>query len=169
MALACKESEWDAREKEFKTPAGRPRLLSVDGQERLLDDALAEAPPVWSPDSSKVATAFGVAVGIYDAAGRAPTQARIELRERLLTASVVFDEQAQAGKKKAAEKATKAANVPTPDVPFSFNPIVRLEWPAAEKLYVETAYVTLRSELIKTFSRWHLLILSPQAAVLGRS
>ena len=32
VALACKESEWDAREKEFKTPAGRPRLLSVDGQ-----------------------------------------------------------------------------------------------------------------------------------------
>ena len=169
VALACKESEWDAREKEFKTPAGRPRLLSVDGQERLLDDALAEAPPVWSPDSSKVATAFGVDVGIYDAAGRSPTQARIALRERLLTASAAFDEQAQAGKKKAAENSTKAGNTPTPDVPFSFNPIVRLEWPVAEKLYVETAYVTLRSELIKTFSRWHVLMLSPQAAVLGRS
>ena len=169
VALACKESEWDAREKEFKTPAGRPRLLSVDGQERLLDDALAEAPPVWSPDSSKVATAFGVDVGIYDAAGKSPTQARIALRERLLTASAAFDEQAQAGKKKAAENSTKAGNTPTPDVPFSFNPIVRLEWPVAEKLYVETAYVTLRSELIKTFSRWHVLMLSPQAAVLGRT
>jgi len=92
VALACKESEWDAREKEFKTPAGRPRVISIDGQERLLDDALAEAPPVWSPDSSKVATALGVEVGIYDAAGKAPTQARIALRERLLTASAAFDE-----------------------------------------------------------------------------
>ena len=169
VALACKESEWDAREKEFKMPAGRPRLLSLDGQERLLDDALAEAPPVWSPDSSKVATAFGVDVGIYDATGRVPTQARITLRERLLTASATFDERSQAGKKKATENSTKAGSAPSQEIPFSFNPIVQLEWPAAEKLYVETAYVTLRSELIKTFSRWHLLTLSPQAAVLGRS
>src|SRR6266849_2457132 len=98
VALACKESEWQAREKAFKMPAGRPRLISLAGDERLLDDALAEASPVWSPDSSKVATAFGADIGFYDAAGKAPTQARIEL--------------------------------------------------------------------IKTFSRWHLLILSPQAAVL---
>src|SRR3989442_10364080 len=67
-AMACKESEWDAREREFKTPAGRPRIISLNGQERLLDDAQAEAPPVWSPDSSKVATAFGVDVGVYDGA-----------------------------------------------------------------------------------------------------
>jgi hypothetical protein len=53
-----------------------------------------------------------------------------------------------------------------PTVPVSFNPIVRLEWPAPEKLYIETAYVSVRSELIKTFSRWHLLVLSPQAALL---
>ena len=98
-----------------------------------------------------------------------PTQARIALRERLLTASAAFDEQAQAGKKKAPENSIKAGNSLRPDIPFSFNPIVRLEWPVAEKLYVETAYVTLRSELIKTFSRWHVLMLSPQAAVLGRS
>jgi hypothetical protein len=39
---------------------------------------------------------------------------------------------------------------------------------APEKLYIETAYVALRSELIKTFARWHLLSLSPQAAVLKR-
>src|SRR5215813_2389099 len=166
VALACKESEWDAREKEFKTPAGRPRLLTIDGHERLLDDALAEAPPVWSPDSAKVAASFGVDVGIYDAAGKAPTQARIQLRERLLTASAVYDEQSQSGKKKQLEG---AKNTSASDTPFSFNPIVRLEWPAPEKLYIETAYVSLRSELIKTFSRWHLLNLSPQAAVLGRS
>src|SRR6266550_4657087 len=92
VALACRESEWQAREKEFKTPTGRPRLISLDGTERLLDDALAEAPPVWSPDSSKVATAFDVDIGIYDAASKAPTQARIRLQETLLTASAVFEE-----------------------------------------------------------------------------
>ena len=169
VALACKESEWDAREKEFKTPAGRPRVISIDGQERLLDDALAEAPPVWSPDSSKVATAFGVEIGIYDAAGKAPTQARITLRERLLTASAAFDEKS-AARKKSGDSANKTGGTqPTVGaLPVSFNPIVRLEWPTPDKLYLETAYITLRSELIKTFSRWHVLILSPQAAVLGR-
>jgi len=168
VALACKESEWDAREKEFKTPAGRPRLLTIDGQERLLDDQLAQAPPVWSPDSSKVATAFDVSVGIYDAASKAPTQARITLREQLLTASATFDEKS-AGKKKAADSNTNgAATVPLGDLPVSFNPVVRLEWLMPDKLYVETAYVSLRSELIKTFARWHLITLSPQAAVLKR-
>lgn len=172
-ALACKESEWGMREREFKIPAGRPRLISPDGHERLLDDALAEAPPVWSPDSSKVATAFGVDIGIYDAAGRSPTQARIALRERLIAASAAFDEKSQAGKTKPNEPANKTGRAEPPaattgTLPFSFNPIVRLEWPAPEKLYIETAYISLRSELIKTFSRWHVLILSPQAAVLGR-
>lgn len=169
-ALACKEREWEMREREFKTPAGRPRLISPDGQERLLDDELAEAPPVWSPDSSKVATAFGVDIGIYDAAGKSPTQARIALRERLLTASAAFDEKSQAGKAKSNSPSNKPGEPPTTAItlPFSFNPIVRLEWPAPDKLYVETAYISLRSELIKTFSRWHLLMLSPQAAVLGR-
>lgn len=161
-ALACKESEWDARERELKAPAGRPRLVSLDGQERLLDDALAEAPPVWSPDSSKVATTFGVDIGIYDVAGSAPTQARISLRERLLTASAAFDEKSSA---KTGAPAPATSPVLTTD-PVSFNPIVRIEWPTPEKLYVETAYVTFRSELIKTFSRWHLITLSPQAVVV---
>lgn len=166
VALACKEYEWNQRENEFKTPAGRPRVISLSGEERLLDDQLAEAPPVWSPDSSKIATAFEVSIGIYDAATtRAPTQARIALREQLLTASASFDEKS-AGKKKDANNSNTAQ--PTAGMPVSFNPVVRLEWPAAEKLYVETAYVTLRSELIKTFARWHVLTLSPQAAVLRR-
>jgi hypothetical protein len=113
-----------------------------------------------------VATAFEVSIGIYDAAGRAPTAARIALREQLLTASASFDERSS-GKKK---DQNNNANPTTPaaGLPVSFNPVVRLEWPAPEKLYVETAYVTLRSELIKTFSRWHALTLSPQAAVLRR-
>lgn len=180
VALACREREWEAREKEFKTPAGRPRLISLDGSERLLDDALAEAPPVWSPDSSKVATAFGVDIGIYDSANKAPTQARIPLRERLLTASAAFDEKS-VGKKKPEEPANKTGKAqpnsspadaqptsPPAGPPVSFNPIVRIEWPTPDKLYFETAYISVRSELIKTFSRWHLLTLSPQAAVLGR-
>lgn len=170
-ALACRESEWESREREFKTPAGRPRLISTDGQERLLDDELAEAPLAWAPDSSKVATAFGVDIGIYDAAGKSPTQARIALRERLLTASAAFDERSQTAKPSPSPNKTGGTQPTTNTevtVPFSFNPIVRLEWPTPDKLYVETAYISVRSELIKTFSRWHLLMLSPQAAVLGR-
>lgn len=169
-ALACKEAEWETREKEFKTPAGRPRLISIDGEERLLDDALAEVPLVWSPDSSKVATSFGVDIGIYDAGGKAPTQARIVLRERLLAASAAFDEKSKPAKKPTPETSNKNSGNQTPapatTLPVSFNPIVRLEWQAPEKIYLETAYVSVRSELIKTFARWHLVTLSPQAALL---
>lgn len=164
-ALACKESEWEERERAFKTPAGRPRTISTEGKERLLDDELAQAPPVWSPDSSKVATAYGVDVGIYDDAGKAPTQARIVLRDRLLTASAAFD----ASKNSDQSKPDAASSPPmTVGEPVSFNPIVRIEWPMAEKMFIETAYVSIRSDLIKTFSRWHALTLSPQAAVLAR-
>jgi hypothetical protein len=175
-ALACKESEWEARERELKTPAGRPRVISLDGSERLLDDALAEAPPVWSPDSSKIATAFGVNVGIYDSASKSPTQARIELQVGLLAASATFDaksvgnqrpEEPSNNSKPQPTKSPEAQVISPGGPPVSFNPIVRVEWPTPDKLYLETAYVSLRSELIKTFSRWHVLILSPQA-VLSR-
>ena len=172
-ALACRESEWDAREKQFKAPEGRPRLISLDGQERLLDDQLANAPPIWTPDSSKIATAFGVDIGIYDAAGKAPTQARIALRERLLSASAVFDEKSSTAKNKT-ESSTKtgraiaAGSPPEATIPASFNSIMRLEWPVPEKLYAQTGYLDLRNAL-PTFSRWHLLTLSPQAVVLGRT
>ena len=91
VAIACRESEWEAREREFKMPAGRPRLISLDGTERLLDDRLTEALPVWSPDSSKVATAFETDVMIYDAATGRPTQGRIRLSDPLLASSRVFD------------------------------------------------------------------------------
>jgi Tol biopolymer transport system component len=164
-ALACKESEWDAREREFKTPSGRPRVISLDGQERLLDDQLAQAPPAWSPDSAKIATAFDVDIGIYDATARAPTQARIVLRERMLTASAAFDE--RSASKKSPDQSKPNAASTTTGVPVSFNPIVRIEWPVPEKLYVQTGYLDLRNAL-PTFSRWHLLTLSPQAAVLGK-
>lgn len=170
-ALACKEDEWNAREKIFRQPAGRPRLIAIDGQERLLDDELAEAPPVWSPDSSKVATAFEYDVGIYDTVTSTPTQARIPLREALLAASVAYEQKTAASAEKKNDNANRKADTqppPTTDaVPASFNPIVRLNWSTPERLYIQTAYVRLLPhELINNFQRWHLVVLSAQAAIL---
>ena len=167
-ALACKENEWDAREKEFKTPAGRPRLIMTDGAERLLDDQLADAPIVWSPDSSKVATSFASDIGIYDAANKAPTQARIKLNETLLTATAAYEEKLPGKKVESGKPDQTQAKSSAAAFPASFNPIVRLEWPAPEKLYLETAFVRLFSEPVHTWSRWHLVTLSPQSAVLKR-
>jgi hypothetical protein len=164
-ALACREAEWVAREREFKLPAGRPRLINLDGSERLLDDDLTEALPVWSTDASKVATAFDSDVAIYDAATNKPTQARIRLRDQLIKASQVFDEKSSAGRKKNEGQHNAASS--TASLPASFNPIVRLEWPSPDKLYIQTAYVRIMpNEPINTFQRWHLLSLSAQAAVL---
>jgi WD40 repeat protein len=165
VALACRESEWDAREKEYKLPTGRPRLIGLDGAERLLDDRLTEALPVWSPDSSKVATAFETDVMIYDAATNKPTQARIKLSDRLIEASRNYEARNSSGKKNeensAANKSIDSA------IPASFNPIVRLEWIAPERLYFQTAYIrVIPNEPISTFQRWHQLALSPQAALL---
>ena len=166
-ALACKEDEWNARERQYKLPAGRPRLIALDGNERLLDDALTEALPVWSPDASKVATAFDTDVAIYDAGGKTPTQGRLPLGEQLIAASVVY-EQRTATKKANANANTSPTHATTgPVVPPSFNPIVRLDWRAPETLYFQTAFVRLmRNETINTFQRWHLLNLSAQAAIL---
>jgi hypothetical protein len=169
VALACRESEWDAREREFKLPAGRPRLIALDGSERLLADELTEALPVWSPDSSKVATAFDADVMIYDAATTKPTQARIRLGDALIAASRVYERKPAAAKDQA--DANNAPAVESGDdngkVPASFNPTIRLEWLIPEKLLFQTAYVRLiPNEPISTFQRWHILTLSPQAAVL---
>ncbi|HET8783141.1 MAG TPA: hypothetical protein VFM63_12030 [Pyrinomonadaceae bacterium] len=172
VALACKEDEWMQRENQSKTPAGRPRLILRDGSERLLDDGITEALPVWSPDASKVATAFGTDVAIYDSTAKTPTQARIGLRDQLLAASATFDEAAKnrAPSSSASPSSSPAAS-PSPSPtssrePASFNPIVRLEWPSPERLYFQTAYVRLRPIEAFTFPRWHLLNLSAQAAVL---
>jgi len=174
VAMACKEDEWDAREKAFKLPAGRPRLIAIDGTERLLDDQLTECLPVWSPDSSKVATAFETDVAIYDAATNKPTQARIPLRDALMRASLAYE--AKGAKKNeigndkssAAAPASQGQATFTPQgPPPSFNPFVRMEWPSPETIYVQTAFVRVYpSESINTFQRWHRLTLSPQAAVL---
>ena len=169
VALACRESEWDAREKEYKLPAGRPRLINLDGSERLLADDLSDALPVWSPDSSKVAAAFDADLMIYDAATTKPTQARIRLRDALIAASRIYEEKNSASNKKSNTNASKPEPATTSQsaIPASFNPIVRLEWPVPEKLFLQTAYVRLLpNDSISTFQRWHLLMLSPQAAVL---
>ena len=167
VAMACKESEWDAREKNFKLPVGRPRLLTPDGKERLLDDELTEALPVWCPDSSKVATAFDADLMIYDAAAvTKPTQARIRLHDALVVASRIYEERTSGGKKHD-ENNGSGTRPESTDAPASLNPAVRLEWQSPEKLFFETAYVRLLPDRsINTFQRWHLVLLSPQAAVL---
>lgn len=170
-ALACKEDEWNAREKQFKLPAGRPRLIAPDANERLLDDNLTDALPVWSPDASKIATAFDTDVAIYDAGGNTPTQGRIPLGDQLIAASVTYEQRSAIKKnengnaKPSASPASASSSSPT--TPASFLPIVRLQWPSPETLYLKTAYVRVTpSEIINTFQRWHLLNLSAQAAVL---
>jgi hypothetical protein len=167
-ALACKEDEWNARERQYKLPAGRPRLIAPDGTERLLDDALTDALPVWSPDASKVATAFDSDLAIYDAGGKTPTQGRLPLGEQLIAASVVYEQRTATKKVNAnGNSAAAPAHTTTAGVPPSFNPIVRLDWRAPETLYFETAFVRLMpNETINTFQRWHLLNLSAQAAIL---
>lgn len=170
VAMACKESEWEARERDFKLATGRPRLITTDGKERLLDDELTEALPVWCPDSSKVASAFDSDVMIYDAATNKPTQARIRLRDALIAASRVYEEK-NSGKRSDSDASqqsnTGESSTGRSAVPASFNPTIRLEWTSPGRLFFETAYVRLHpNEPISTFRRWHLVVLSPQAAVL---
>ncbi len=157
-ALACREDEWDERARESKLPAGRPRLVLTDGSERLLDDRLTEAGPVWSPDSSKAAAGFEAEVKIYDAAAaETPTQAAVRLRDALLKASAEYDAKNLKG-----QKGDGGA-------PVSFNPIVRLHWPEDKTLYAQTAYVRVyATEPVVTFQRWHKISLSIQATQLGR-
>jgi hypothetical protein len=154
VSLACTERELEARDPSYLRPAGRPRLLTLDGKERLLADELTDALPVWSLDSSKVATAFDKDVAIYDAVTGTPTAARIPLGEPLLSASITYDE-------KNLKKATSR--------PVSLNPIVRLEWPQPETLFIETGFERMYTNEppISRFMRWHTLYLSPQAALLG--
>ena len=168
-ALACKENEWDDREKQHMLPAGRPRLISLDGNERLLDDRLTAALPVWSPDSSKIATGFDsgreLNVMIYDAATTRPTQASIPLRDALIAASIAYEQ--KTSKKGPGSTTSSSGENTTKSLPPSYNPIISLEWVSPDKLYFQTAYVRLlQNETINTFQRWHLLVLSPQAAVL---
>jgi Tol biopolymer transport system component len=157
IALACREDEWEVRERESKLPAGRPRIVEADGRESLLDDGLTEAGPVWSPDSSKIAAAFETEVKIYDALStETQTRASIPLRDALLKASTEYDAKHLDAKNKTSEQGASAA--------VSFNPIVRLNWPEDKTLLFQTAYIRIyASEPVVTFQRWHKLNLSRQA------
>lgn len=168
-ALACKRDEWAENEAARQAPAGRPRIITLDGNERLLDDDLKDALPVWSPDSSKIATAFDTDVWIYDAATTAPTAARIPLREPLRTASVAFDAEHLSKTKKTdgGGKASEAANSAPPSVPpKSFAPIIRLAWPQPETLLIQTGYIRAYPGA-PDYPRWHELRFSPQAPLLS--
>jgi hypothetical protein len=184
-ALAAREEEWKARRTEALLPAGRPRLITLEGQERLLDDRLTPVSPVWSPDGTKVATAFDYDLAVYDAAGSAPTGGSLPLEQQLRAASARYDARVFARNSNAQTNAG-AAPAAKPDagtapqdgsgaaeaaetVLISHNPIVRLEWIEPEKLYTQTAFVRFYSEEpMPTFkyARWHLVHLHPQAVVV---
>ena len=174
-ALACKEDEWAARRAEGRAPAGRPRVITLEGQERLLDDRLTDVAPAWSPDGSKVATAFDYDVAVYDAAGSAPTGAAIPLREPMQSASADYDARlfnkgdANAGNTNQTNGAAAAASPAAPRVLNSFNPFVRVEWVEPETLLAQTAFVRFyRDEPVPvtTYARWHVVKIYPQAAVV---
>lgn len=189
-ALAATAREWAVLNQradlagEIFVPVGRPRLIEKNGRERRLDDALTAVQPVWSPDSSKVAAGFDTQVRIYDAAGTAPTQAAVPLRNQLLISSQAYDSEQQ-GKLNAANvpadpnsntntNANAAVNsalppntLPDPSTLVSFNPIVALAWPTNDQLYFQTAFIKRmknETDSVTSFQRWHRLILSPQPA-----
>jgi hypothetical protein len=159
-ALACRQDELDARLQEGKELAGRPRIIErADGRERLLDDQLMDVAPVWSPDSAKVATAIETDVAIYDALGQSPTGARLPLRDPLFNSSAAYD-----------TAKLKRAPATASSTPISFNPVIRLEWAQPETLLVRTGFLRYYQnspDPTRSYLRWHVLHLSPQAAVLS--
>jgi hypothetical protein len=185
-AVAATSREWQYLQYRADTngeifvPVGRPRIVEKTGRERRLDDALTPVQPVWSPDSAKVAAAFDKQVRLYDAAGNAPTQAAIPLRNYLLISSQAFDREQQ--RKLEAANVPQDANgqanslsntvVPTTTLPdentlVSYNPIIALNWPSDDQLYFQTAFVKRmknEADSVTSFPRWHRLILTPQAA-----
>jgi len=187
-ALAITSREWEyfdgmaAMKGESWTPVGRLRTVETNGRERRLDDNLTAVPPVFSPDSTKVVTAFDTQVRIYDAVGTSPTQAAIPLRNQLLLSSQAFDREQQLKLQGQDTNASSSANAnantaptPTPDLSattlpdpktlVSFNPIVQVEWPQPELIYFRTAFVKRMqnaADSVTSFARWHRLILSGQ-------
>ena len=180
-ALVATSPEWASmqgqaqQKKELFVPAGRPRLVEKNGRERLLDDAMTQTRPVWSPDSSKIAAAFDTQVRIYDATGNTPTQAAIPLRNQLLISSQAYDKQLE--QQAAAENSVVNANdqptnaapatttLPDPSKLVSFNPIVVLQWTSPDILYFQTGYVKQfenPADNRTSYLRWHRLVFSPQ-------
>jgi hypothetical protein len=167
-ALACKEDEWEAQRRQGFPHAGRPRLVTLEGQERLLDDRATSVEPAWSPDGSKLATAFEYDVAVYDANGGHSTGAGLSLREPLHAASAEYDARVfKKGEPAAAQAAPQQQ--PSEAVLISMNPFVRLEWVEPETIYAQTAFVHIyHDEPVFKYPRWHVIHVSPQAAVLGR-
>lgn len=182
-AVAAKSIEWKYLSDradlagEIFVPVGRPRVIETNGRERRLDDALTAVQPVWSPDSAKIACAFDNQVRIYDAAGTAPTQAAIPLRNHLLLSAQAYDRdqaakldanvQPDANAAPANTNTTAAAPTTLPDerTLVSYNPIVALNWTADDLLYFQTAYIKRmknEADSATSFQRWHRLILTPQ-------
>ncbi len=182
-ALATSAREWRyldvlaASKGEVVTPQGRPRIIERNGRERRLDDNITSVRPVWSPDSSKVATAFENQIRIYDAQGTNPTQAAVPLRNQLLLSAQAYDRAQQRQLQAENSEVDANSNAPTPvadeqastlpdkDLLVSYNPIVEVAWTADELLYLKTAYVKRMqnpAENVMSFSRWHRLILSAQ-------
>ena len=193
-ALAATFQEWNYLQYQAEgkgesfTPVGRPRLVEKNGRERRLDDNSTTVPPVWSPDSAKIAVAFDKQVRIYDAIGDQPTQAAIPLRNQLLISSKTFDEQAQLKEQSgggentntnsgtqtntnANQTAVSPVNqtgglLPDENTLVSFNPIINLEWTEDKMLYLQTGYIKLmknEADSARSYLRWHRLIFSPQA------
>ena len=183
-SLAATYREWQflqyqAEQKgEMFVPLGRPRLVEKTGRERRLDDALSQIQPVWSPDSAKVAVAFDKQIRIYDAIGNNPTQAAVPLRNQLLLSSQAFDHELQ--RKEAANggaDANASANqqplstLPDESSLVSFNPVINLEWTAEDMLYFQTGYIKQmknEADSVRSYLRWHRLVLSPQLVSLGK-
>lgn len=183
-ALAVTAREWEyfdglaAMKGESWTPVGRLRVVETNGRERRLDDNLTAVRPVFSPDSTKVATAFDTQIRIYDTVGTTPTQAAIPLRNQLLLSSQAFDREQQLklqGQDTNTNANVNAAPTPTPDLStttlpdpktlVSFNPVVQVEWPQPELIYFRTAFVKRMqndADSVTSFARWHRLILSGQ-------
>lgn len=195
VALAATAIEWKAFvsnadvKGEQMVPWGRPRIIEKNGRQRRLDDTPTEVFPAWSPDSSKVAVAYGRQVSafgqravvnnqlrIYDALGTNPTQAAIPLRNQLLISSQAYQQQQAAQDANLATNANVPATQPAaPGQPLSslpreedlvsYNPIVTIAWTAEELIYFETAYVRrMKNEADNShsFSRWHRIVLSAQ-------
>jgi hypothetical protein len=186
-ALAATSREWRYQEiiadgkGEQMVPAGRLRIVEMNGRERRLDDNLTVVFPVWSADSAKVADAYETQVRIYDAAGLNPTQAAIPLRNQLLISSQAYDREQQrrlqaANAEANSETNTANANVqpeqPSTTLPdekllVSYNPIVEVEWTADDLIYLKTAYVRRMkndADSVMSFARWHRIVLTEQPA-----
>jgi hypothetical protein len=189
-SMAATQPEWRAAfgqaegRGEVFVPPGRLRIVEKTGRERLLDDALTQVHPVWSPDSSKVAAAFDTQIRIYDAIGTTPTQAGIQLRNQLLLSSQAYDQELQ--RKAAAENEVannsnvppapasntqSATTLPDPSTLVSFSPIVDLEWTSDDILYFQTGYIKEyknAADSRRSYLRWHRLVFSPQAQTPAR-